>query len=1204
MQSIKELLRLDLTEDIKDVIDLEDRSEAELQYEIENYIVTNKIAEHLDEFIGRYQSNIKETGVWLSGFYGSGKSYFGKMLGYLLENRDVNGTAFRERFIQRLEGLQNQALLENAVRGLTQFDTVVVFLDIAKQNTNNGFAWALFRNFLRTLGFLDDVFGYMEYYLERDDKYEQFLTAVRETTGGKEWGDLRKNPLNVPLIFRKAVKEKGLLEDYEETKRYLEQRMTSYDSSTFREELSYYLDSHPQQRRIAFVIDEVSESLNQRKINLLELEGLSEALSEVPHGRVWTIAIAQEKFDDVIRNANLNVKELNKVRDRFKTQIHLSSEEVDTVIRKRLLLKHESAAQQLRQFYEQQSGLILDATNLTKYPTQTTDAAKFAQYYPFHKYHFDLLQNFLFSVNQKAKTGGSERGMIIATYLVLKMVMGETPYAFVTADELVDGGKKVTEGELVRKFAAAEKVLQEMLSPVDGGKLLKTIYFLNESQFVPATPDNITRAYLADPKEYYDIKPQIEKALDALCEATLLLEKNEVYKIASDLEQKLLDEMQKVSVELHYRKRELIELLKKQAFLNLFGKCHFETQAYTFALSSDMGDEFGSGDKKLGVQFVSLYTSGLDERDDFVESRKFETQGNTGLATVVPALGQMGEIDALLEELYRYSVMEDRYRNDDDPKVRGIIKDFDVVKANKSRALNRMIERAYTHGSIVYHFEEHALTEQTVNRIAKEIQETMIRNTYTERLSSQLSEETGVKVLKERSPSRLKSFFSGAEFAFFDSSGNFTGDNLRVVDRVVKQLAVKVDGRELEGRLSDAPYGYGFGTISTVLAVLMRAGKVIVEYNGRQIYDYKDPDVLKVFSKSREFRKSSFKSLLDTLSYAQKQQIVDLLKTLNAQALLHKEFGYNTSGIELVMLVSECAGHFVDKVAELHRMVQDFGTFFPEAEARVNILTSYSGSISDSNYLDKAERFLAENEAFTGAVELIRDIIKFIESKLPKAQQYREFSKNIVTELKKVGEYAENSPIFQWQEEFERNFQLSVMQHYYALKELYQKIKDAYYQLMKEAHSEMLRKHQELGTAAEQLQAEISAVSVDANHELLRQVDNTISDAAKHKCQHVQIEYETSCRNCYFTLNEIIVSNQTVALKMQNLENLRGQIRNPAPQAREEAAAPQTQVRRQHVAFRLKQEYQAREYRQLLQSKLDEISGMQDTDVVVIDNGN
>jgi len=146
--TIKDILKLDLQEDIKHVIDLEDQSESEIQSEIESYIVTDGIGKHLSDFASKYTGNIKETGVWISGFYGSGKSYFGKMLGYILANPVLNGTQARDRFIHRLRGVASENLIENDLRRLDTIKSRVVFLDIAKQNTTNGLAFTLFSIFL------------------------------------------------------------------------------------------------------------------------------------------------------------------------------------------------------------------------------------------------------------------------------------------------------------------------------------------------------------------------------------------------------------------------------------------------------------------------------------------------------------------------------------------------------------------------------------------------------------------------------------------------------------------------------------------------------------------------------------------------------------------------------------------------------------------------------------------------------------------------------------------------------------------------------------------------------------------------------------------------------------------------------------------------------------------------------------------------
>ena len=66
---IKDILTIDLSEDIKNVIDLEDISEAAIQAEIESYIITDGLAKEYSDFVSTFTSNVLETGVWISGFY-------------------------------------------------------------------------------------------------------------------------------------------------------------------------------------------------------------------------------------------------------------------------------------------------------------------------------------------------------------------------------------------------------------------------------------------------------------------------------------------------------------------------------------------------------------------------------------------------------------------------------------------------------------------------------------------------------------------------------------------------------------------------------------------------------------------------------------------------------------------------------------------------------------------------------------------------------------------------------------------------------------------------------------------------------------------------------------------------------------------------------------------------------------------------------
>ena len=485
MPMIKELLKLNLDVDIKNVIDLEDQVEDEIRYEIDNYIVTENIGRYLSTFASKYNSNIKETGVWLSGFYGSGKSYFGKMLGYLLGNRQIMGTAAIERIIPRLSGLKDAALIENDLRKFASGNNSVVSLDIAKQNTEKGLAFTLFRNFLKNLGFLDTVYGYVEYQLFLDGDYIAFKEKVKHLTG-EEWLTLRSSSMRVPSTIRQVLTAwKYTEQEYDETINHLNSIINEFSSSKLKDELSRYLDKH-EGETVVFIFDEASEAISQRKFSLLDLEGLSESLSGIS-SRVWTIAIAQEKLDDVINNNSISKSQLTKVTDRFKTKIHLESTEVDVIIRSRLLQKTDEGQRLLELFFDQNAGKIADITNLkSSIPTKSESKELFSIYYPFHHYQFKLLQNFLFASNALTATQVAARGMIITTFDVLRNKLGNLDaFNFATAFDICDEAQTAPPAALVNKYDSARQILKE--TAIDGIRLLKSIHFLSESDIVATT---------------------------------------------------------------------------------------------------------------------------------------------------------------------------------------------------------------------------------------------------------------------------------------------------------------------------------------------------------------------------------------------------------------------------------------------------------------------------------------------------------------------------------------------------------------------------------------------------------------------------------------------------------------------------------------------------------------------------------------------
>ena len=226
-----------------------------------------------------------------------------------------------------------------------------------------------------------------------------------------------------------------------------------------------------------------SEAINQQKFTLLVLEGLCEALSSLG-GKVWTIAIAQEKLDDVINNSNISKAQLSKVTDRFKTKIHLESTEIDVIIRNRLLKKTDEGIALLKEHFQNNAGKIADHASLTGAGiSKTNNADNYATYYPFYKYQFDLLQNFLFGTKGYASTKVAARGMIITTYDLLTKELQNKPLFEVSTGYLRKQAQPSPHISLVSRYTNAEEYSNRIIF-LFGSKIIETINFLSEAEVV------------------------------------------------------------------------------------------------------------------------------------------------------------------------------------------------------------------------------------------------------------------------------------------------------------------------------------------------------------------------------------------------------------------------------------------------------------------------------------------------------------------------------------------------------------------------------------------------------------------------------------------------------------------------------------------------------------------------------------------------
>jgi hypothetical protein len=1205
MTKINEILTLDLQEDIKNVIDLEDRSELEIQQEIESYIVTEGIGRHLYNFTNQFTSNIKETGVWLSGFYGSGKSYFGKMLGYIIDNPTINGTPARERFIPRLKGVSDESIIENSIRNLEAINSRVVFLDVAKQNTDRGLSFTLFANLLKNLGFRDDIYGYMEFDLFIDGKLDEFKGKAKSLEG-QDWDELKTSNRQVARVMRKVFAEMGYSEaDYTDTQKVYSSAIEDFSASKFKTELEKYLKSRPDET-LVFVFDEASEAISQKKFTLLDLEGISEALSSISN-KVWTIAIAQEKLDDVINNANVNRSQLTKVTDRFKTKVHLESTEVDVIIRSRLLHKTDAGHKQLADYHKKNEGLVSDATNLkSSFPTKTADADEFATYYPFHKYQFDILQKFLFSSNALVATQIAARGMIITTFDVLRKQMREKElYSFTPGYALCTEAQTGPPIGLVNKYDTAKKILNERGSTVDGEKLLKTIHLLADSEVVSPTVENITKSYISDITTYYDVKPVIEEALALLLEAKVLLLSNNNYKITSDLEGKLLEEMKDFDVELFSKKRSLINCIKDYKLFTPVAIFNDGTDSFKFSVLSDQDDELtGPGSKQLKLTVYSLFNIS-ENRQDFIENLKLETQYQKDLITLVPDNKEFTLIDKLIGEVSRYSYMEEKYSNESDPAKRQIIRDFSIIREEKEKELRVKIEKAYRNASLIYMFDEHLLNADSFKGTISELQRKLIKNIYTKRLASGLSESLVSKIFSSRKEG-LSRLFSGDDFKFFDSHGNFTGDHLKVVEEINAKIKSRyVDGRTLESDLSGAPWGYSFGTIVSTLAALLRAGRLSVKYNGETWFSHEQSGIQEAFTNATKFKSASFKSITATLTAAQKNQAVQLLMDLEIESHAGRKVDWNTNDFDLADSIRHMADHFIGALTTLGDTVDGFESLFPTVADQKQTLLSYGGKVTESNYIEKVEYLLTNSDQFSSAIQTILKAQKFIKKNFSKVREFKRFIEEVVSELKKA-DRTDNS-IKEAHEEFNRLYKQDMVKNFGSLQQQVQIVKDSYYKLIKNAAAGMSHEYQLLNGKVDAALRTLKGYPADLNVQNQRKLDELKRYCSDRIIKEPVLEYAITCKNCGYSLSDILNYTALAPTKDNELLILQSSFITEAPKPEPDTGGgspdqPPAPKKPRKVRFQVTSKIMTvQEYKSLLTAQLTSLAAARPDEEIELD---
>lgn len=593
---IREMFRDDIDRKINGVVQVEQEKEDVIKQEVKEYVVTTELKKHFTKFFNEYSESFNtptdNVGVWITGFFGSGKSHFLKMLSYLLENKEIDDKNTVEYFAEKFE---DEATFMN-VRTATQVPTETILFNIdvegSVQKDDTAVLKVFAKVFYEHLGFYskDLKLAKFEQYLTNQGKMEAFKEAFKRIRG-KEWEEVRSTYQFIKKKVIKALVECDAMNEEDATLWFSDKAPVDYSIGQLVEEIKAYVDSKPKGFRLLFMIDEAGQYVGTNQNMLLNLQSLVEKLGSECRGQVWVVATGQEALDEMIK---VRTDEFSRIMARFPIRLSLTSSSVGEVIEKRLLTKNEQGNEVLNQVYANNENVL---NNLYAFDTEVKDLKgyssqdEFVRIYPFVPYQFTIMQKVFNEIRKHGHAGkhqsSGERSMLNGFQESAQKIEDQNEFTLVPLYTFYDTLHSFLDTSVSSVIVRADQAAQAgnglIKEDVD---LLKLLYLICYIDDIKSNIENIT-ILMADSITInkMELRQQVKESLERLQKQNYISRNGDIYKFLTDEEQDIAREIKNTTVDVSA----VISKLGDLIFDDLYPtrKCRYLKYDYDFDKSVD-----------------------------------------------------------------------------------------------------------------------------------------------------------------------------------------------------------------------------------------------------------------------------------------------------------------------------------------------------------------------------------------------------------------------------------------------------------------------------------------------------------------------------------------------------------------------------------------------------------------------------------------
>ncbi len=887
---LRELFQSDVTRPIAPVVYFHEQSPERLEAEVGEYIITggwpeghpnrrrvpSGIHEEYVRLLDAIAAELAKPGgpelptAWISGFYGSGKSSFAKLLGLALDGAALpDGRSITEAWLARDTSPRAAELRTAWDRLRRKIEPVAVVFDVGSvARSDEHVHAAAVRQVQRRLGYCttEPLVADFELKLERDGAWPAFESKALQVLG-RPWSEVKDRALaeeDFSLVLSELYPQR-----YTDPMSWYESRAGTGARAESPEEavdaLRDMLRFRARDATLFLVVDEVSQYVLASKDRVDRLRAFASALGARLRGRAWLLALGQQKLDE-----DADESFLVWAKDRFPPalRVHLAATNIRDVVHKRLLQKTPAAEAALRALFERHRPEL----KLYAYGCESVSPEEFVEVYPLLPGQIDLILELTTALRTRSRRAQGDdqaiRGLLqLLGELFRSQRLAEAPLGtLVSLDLVYDVQHTALDAETQASMA---RVLAQCSDDASGTlvRVAKVVALLELVQEQRPTDPRLVAQCLYDRADLGNRLDAVTEALEELTRRGLLTRSEKTgYRLQSsageEWERERKDLGGSIDARLPLLQQGLKVLLGEVDRPRLAGRPF--PWAARFSDGRRVQDAVLQDPRDDAAVLVDLRLLPQEERGEAAWVRRSDESALQH--RLVWVAGASDAVDELGRELHRSQAMLARYQGRKEslgPAKRLLYQQEEGRAETLERRLRDALGEAWMAGRL--YFRGRVLEPSQLGAsfgVALHAAGTqLLPNLFTYFIPTQLQPSELMQLLEPELSGPSPKLLAG-ELGILDlDAGRYVPAVSGVVPtRVLEQVNTTggLEGQSLLAWFAGPPYGYTANVVKAAVAGLLRAGKLrITPEGGGEITAVRDAGVRELFTADRAFRRAS-----------------------------------------------------------------------------------------------------------------------------------------------------------------------------------------------------------------------------------------------------------------------------------------------------------------------------------------------------------